>query len=237
MKLPLFLQPRDTYERHWVAARELRRAGVRSVLDVGGEGLLGRFLPGATCVSANTNPPTDVLYDGAVLPFPDGAFEAAVSLDTLEHVPPADRQAFCGELLRVARRLVVLAAPYGSELHSRLELQALEAYRQARGRDHEYLRQHVDNGLPTEQEVRDLLRGTTLRLAYSGDCAAEYERFVRNLKRESGRREGSSLAGTFVSILRNAHLRRRYPLADVAAETTNRMYIFVALGNHAGMGK
>jgi hypothetical protein len=226
VKLPLFLQSRDIFERHWVAAQELRKAGVRSAVDVGGEGLLARFAPGVACVSVNTNAPADVLYDGMALPFCDGAFDAAVSLDTIEHLPPEKRPFFAGELLRVARRLVLVAVPYGSQTHRELEQRALTAYREAQGTDHEYLKQHVDNGLPDETDMQDLFPGMSLRMGFCGDCVSQYRRFVANLSRRQ-RPSRVPLAATVHSILRNANFWRSYRLSSTAQESTNRMYLFV----------
>ncbi len=227
MKLPLCLQPRDTYERHWIAARELRRAGVRSVVDVGGEGLLRRFLPGVPCVSVNMTGPAEVLYDGAHLPFREGGFDAAVSLDTLEHIPPGKRAAFAAELLRVARTLVIVAAPYGSQTHRDLERSALTAYREHYGREHEYLQQHVEHGLPDEEEMRALFPQGRLRFGYCGNCLREYRRFVANLDRRRGKPQQSGLVSTAWRLLRNANLGRSYRLAASPQETTNRVYVFV----------
>jgi len=232
VKLPLFLQPRDTYERHWVAAQELRRAGLRSVVDVGGEGLLRRFVPGCLCVSVNTSAPTGVLYDGLTLPFRDGAFDAAVSLDTLEHIPPGRRKLFAGELLRVARILVIVAVPYGSQMHRELEERALAAYRKVHGTDHEYLKQHVDNGLPDEAEMRCLFPDMSLRVGFSGDCAAEYRRFLRNLASGPRRPSRGLSPASVCRILGNANLWRSHRLKSSPCEKTNRMYLFVDKASH-----
>jgi hypothetical protein len=50
-------------------------------------------------------------YDGTRLPFQDAAFHTVVSMDTLEHVPPATRPAFVRELTRVAAARIVIAFP------------------------------------------------------------------------------------------------------------------------------
>jgi uridine phosphorylase len=112
--LPLFMRPPDTFERRHIVAQHLKRSGTRSVLDVGGEGLLQRLLPAVKCLAVNVDGSGDARYDGSTLPFPAAAFEAVVSLDTIEHLPAARRQEFVDELFHVAQKNVVLSAPFGA---------------------------------------------------------------------------------------------------------------------------
>jgi hypothetical protein len=227
VKLPLFFQPRDTYERHWVAARWLRAQGAKSVLDVGGEGLLRRFVPGVSCVSVNVCAPAEVLYDGTTLPFADASFDAVVSLDTLEHLPADRRPSFVEELLRVASRLVVLAAPHGSETHRRLEQEALAAYRAQRGEDHPYLREHVEYGLPTAEELQQLCAGHALEMRFCGDCRRQARAFLSTLRPRNGLLERVPVVPDMIAILRHANLGAVPRLDASAAEHSNRAYLFV----------
>lgn len=50
-----------------------------------------------------------VLYDGYNLPFKDNSFDVITSIDVIEHVDDYDR--FIKEMLRVARKSVILATP------------------------------------------------------------------------------------------------------------------------------
>jgi SAM-dependent methyltransferase len=122
LRLPLFLLPEDLWERHHLVSRYLKGCRPRTVLDVGGEGLLGRFLPRARVVSTNVEgPQADCVYDGERLPFASASFDAVVTLDVMEHLPSARRPAFVDELFRVTRTHVVIAVPLGTPLHEGLE--------------------------------------------------------------------------------------------------------------------
>src|SRR4051794_6874493 len=149
------IRPPDTRERHLVAARELGAA--RTVLDVGGRpGVLTRFLHGAEVTTANVDPPADVLFDGERLPFEGSSFDAATSLDVLEHLPRELWRTHLNEVLRVARARVVVCCPLGTEAHVRAERELAEWYRSLTGDSHRFLREHE---LPSEDELRSLVAG------------------------------------------------------------------------------
>lgn len=228
MKLPLFLKPIDTYERHWVVSRYLRRREVRSVLDVGGEGLLQRFLRGVNCVTVNVEDTADVRYDGLALPFQSSSFDAVVSIDVLEHIPKEQRADFVSELLRVADKEVVLAAPYGSDSHKQLEQSALAAYRDVHGKDHAYLREHVEYGLPTLDELKALFCDVTCEFRFCGDCQQQFARFIRSLRSEARNRPRAlRLARSILEIITRANYWRIPKLEVSPHEFSNRVYVFV----------
>jgi SAM-dependent methyltransferase len=106
--------------RYYPVVGLLRRCGARTVLEVGsGDGGLAMFEPGRRVVGCDVRfhrprpPLVPVAGAGNALPFRDAAFDAVISLDTLEHVPPAGRAAFIAELARVGRQRLILAVPCG----------------------------------------------------------------------------------------------------------------------------
>src|SRR4051812_45053491 len=89
-----------------------------------------------------------VLGDGSRLPFSDRAFDAVVTSDTLEHVVPDARGAFVLELTRVARELVVLAAPFDTPGVAGVEELIRRYALLAAGSPQEQLDEHAAHGLP-----------------------------------------------------------------------------------------
>ncbi len=90
--------------------------------------------------------------DGTALVFGDATFDLVVSSDTLEHIPPEQREAFWQELLRVARHGVILLAPFhvtSVEIAEKLLFAYIEAKHQAK---HKELQEHIVNGLPVLEE-------------------------------------------------------------------------------------
>jgi SAM-dependent methyltransferase len=87
------------------------------------------------------------------LPFEDGAFDVAVSVDMLEHLPEELRRPSLAELFRVARRGVIVACPMG-EPARRIDQRLARLYRR-RGADlPDWLREHLEQErYPTRELV------------------------------------------------------------------------------------
>jgi SAM-dependent methyltransferase len=85
------------------------------------------------------------------LPFVDGAFDTVLSLDTLEHVPRAERAPFIAELMRVAARRVLLACPTAEA--ARIDAAVRARYASSGVPVPTWLSEHDEHGLPTREEI------------------------------------------------------------------------------------
>jgi GT2 family glycosyltransferase/SAM-dependent methyltransferase len=92
------------------------------------------------------------------LPFGDGAFDAVVALEVLEHMPAGRRRRFLAECARVARHGVVLTCPNGVPEVAEAERLVSAAFQQQHGYPHPFLKEHQEFGIPSEPEVVALLR-------------------------------------------------------------------------------
>jgi hypothetical protein len=134
----------------------------RTVVDVGGvPGQLGGALPHAAITAVNVRPPADLLVDPGPLPLRDRSVEAVTSLDTLEHVPPADRANFVEELLRICDSRLVLCCPLGSPQHAAAEREIQDWHREVTGAPHPWLEEHLENGLPEFAELDRWVQAAT----------------------------------------------------------------------------
>lgn len=160
----------DAYGRH-ALIRDIINANRQEgesfrVLDVGGRGnFTRRFLPEDEVFILDPHVEEEeenrIEGDGCDMPLADGSFDFVVSVDVFEHVLPARREAFLKENLRVARRAAILAAPFRSPAVEEAESIANENHRLiARGEDHIWLKEHIANGLPDEQEVEAFVSGS-----------------------------------------------------------------------------
>jgi hypothetical protein len=238
MNLRTRLMPYDLYERHAVVGRLLREvtgesSGSHCVLDVGGRvEMLGWFVP-YRGVSVNTDGSGDLLGSGCVLPLSDSSFTTVVSIDTLEHLPRESRLPFLRECLRVARRYVIVAAPFGSGGHSACERQLDDLYRSIHGKPHPYLSEHVQYGLPDIAELDRLVRDSgaaNARYFFAGDYLWQGKQFERAVL---GHRKQGLLARArnmcdYVSSLALFHPIR---LRDRPDATANRFYLLMEKGS------
>lgn len=137
--------PYDVYSRHQIVAQLIYRSG--TVLDVGGSlKELAKFLPPKIRLFSTDIVGGDVIYDGNKLPFQNKSIETVVSIDTIEHIPKSARQTFIQELVRVAKKRVIIAAPMGTAAHIQSEKMVVNP-------DH-YLAEHIRFGLPTMNEIK-----------------------------------------------------------------------------------
>jgi len=173
--------PFDQYQRYRVVQEIVRlikgqqQEQSLKVLDVGGishtlEGQfffpIARFLPEDETLVMDVQDYSAPHYlridEDEPFPLSDASFDVVVSCDTLEHVPPERRQAFLDELLRVARRYVVLAAPFDNE-DTRLAEQIFHDLHLRRlGAVQPQLCEHRLHGLPDLQALRQDLESRGL---------------------------------------------------------------------------
>jgi SAM-dependent methyltransferase len=170
----------DTWERHLIVADLV--GAPADLVDVGGlPGQLASFLPDTRVLAVNVDEPADLIVPMETLPFTDGTFEAATSLDVLEHVPPADRHRFVGEMLRVTRGRAVLCCPLGSPEHREGEEEIQAWYQSVAGDGHPWLADHLSKGLPTLEELRSCFaeHEGTVRFLFHGDFREVNDQFRR----------------------------------------------------------
>ena len=107
-----------------------------------------------------------VCADACRLPFADNSFDAAVSLDTVEHLPRALRAPFLDELKRVAARAVMLTCPLQSQdgifQAGDFDLELHRRIKEKKGVQPQWLEEHIQHGHPTKEELFGLLPGAQI---------------------------------------------------------------------------
>jgi SAM-dependent methyltransferase len=90
-----------------------------------------------------------VQCSGHQLPFKDGAFDAVVVSDVMEHVPPERRNVLVAEVLRVARRVVVFGYPCGPDAFA-LDQRLYRDYRSRKLSPPGWLEEHMLHPFPDQ---------------------------------------------------------------------------------------
>ena len=173
---PLPSLPFDHFQRYDLTRRILTEVTGREpvrILDVGGHGSsLKHFLPDAEVVVVDPSPPPQFSYraevpflhdgyvigSGTTLPFGDDTVDIVTAHDTLEHVPPQDRERFLAEMLRVSRRIVIVNGPVASEEASRAEKRLDEFGKNVIKIASGPLTEHLAHGLPRSRDIAEALR-------------------------------------------------------------------------------
>ncbi|MCB0025075.1 MAG: class I SAM-dependent methyltransferase [Caldilinea sp.] len=221
----------DVYERHTVVRDLLNgvlgEGSGATVLDVGGRrGLLAAYVP-YVVTAVNPDGTGDETVDGTVLPYAPRSFDAVVTIDTLEHVPPAQRPAFMRMCYDVARRVLVIAAPFGSIEHMARERELNAQYAAVFGAPHPYLAEHVANGLPTIDDLHAAvadLQPAAWRLAFAGDYRWQADAFERAMAAAHRSRWQAAALNLYNQAISSA-LFHDVALRDTPDATANRFYL------------
>lgn len=99
---------------------------------------------------------TQVTGSATRIPFDERSFDAVISVDSLEHVQPDEREQAVLEILRTAHSLAVIAVPSGAGAEAQDRYLA-ERYLQVRGEEYPFFKDHIENGLPTEDELEQMI--------------------------------------------------------------------------------
>jgi methyltransferase family protein len=153
--------------RFFPILRELRSqlAVGGTLLEVGSGSLgLGEFWTGdfVGCDVIFSSRPVKhmraVRCSGQQLPFNDGAFDAVVVSDVMEHVPPRHRKQVVAEVLRVARKLAVFGYPCGKAAFE-LDQKLHRDYQSRNLPSPVWLEEHMLHPFPDDDLMMDLPRG------------------------------------------------------------------------------
>jgi len=170
----IFLQS-DLYTRNKIIGSAIgvlkEHLGLPSlkVLDVGGRGARMReFLsPSEEVLVLDLRPPESehgnyIIGDIANAPFANGKFNVVIASDLLEHIKPTSRESVLAEMLRISSHYVILGAPFFSPEVARAESLVNSLHLSLRGCEHPWLKEHIENGLPNEEELLTYLRNNDI---------------------------------------------------------------------------
>jgi GT2 family glycosyltransferase len=132
------------------------------ILDVGGRaGKLKYFLPDDEIHILDIRKGEEIDYvlgNIKAAPYQSNSFDIVISSDVYEHIPENDRLDVISEMFRISSNYVILGAPFYSEAVNDAEINACNYYREIVGEPHPWLREHIENGLPSKDKLETFLK-------------------------------------------------------------------------------
>jgi len=157
-------------------------------------------------------------FDNAL---PDASYDLVIAIDFLEHVPREMRARAIGEMLRIARRELVLGCPCGEG--ARVNDARWHAEYARRGETPpDWLDEHIRFGLPRPEEIIPIFEARGVRFATSWNAGVRFHTFFARMAHTPGLRKfkrAIEQASAFI-----------YPLVDFAANIERdkyRMFVVV----------
>lgn len=156
------------------------------ILDVGGRGnILKKFLPDEEVFYLDpfveSNDKNFIKGDGTNISLDDNSFDWVVSADVYEHIPTEKRLNFINENLRVAKKGVVLVAPFYSKENEAAEIRVNNNYKILSGEEHPWLKEHIENGLPDPDELERYLSKNNIKYQKTFNNYLGYWEYLMNL--------------------------------------------------------
>ncbi|MFH0264225.1 glycosyltransferase [Vibrio rumoiensis] len=140
------------------------------VLEVGANAHfnLSEYLPNAQITFSDLNPSSEeredfVQADASDLPFESNEFDYVVCLDVLEHVPESIRHAVITECIRVSRKAFIMCCPINNQGRTNIAERSVSAvFKQFHHREHPWLKEHFDEGVPNLHEINQLIESLSV---------------------------------------------------------------------------
>jgi len=146
--------PDPTGKKQWLPAKKIMGGALkRKITNILSQVKFNIFIVDLTiCHAADF-----VQGDGCFLPFKNDSFDLVISLDTLEHSPPESREQFLSEINRVCRDLIFISFPFQNKEIEFVEEALFHQVKYLYGLEHQQLCQHRSFGLPSSEEVAQVL--------------------------------------------------------------------------------
>lgn len=99
-----------------------------------------------------------IQLDGCHMPeVTDGKYDIVIALDVFEHITEEQRENFLKEVKRVAKYMAIICFPYKSSYNENAEKRVNSYYKMLYRCDHQWLAEHIQNGLPRIEQVIQML--------------------------------------------------------------------------------
>lgn len=161
--MPFYRWHPEVALRYLPIVARLKQSGLGTVLEVGSGSLgIAPYLNwNITGLDEDFSGPkhpkmTYVKSTGENIPFADLSFDYVISVDTFEHVPKDSRSKIIAQMMRVAKKMIIIAAPMG-ELSQKQDEQLAGNYLKKFGQEFPFLSEHKKYKLPEVEDIKDAI--------------------------------------------------------------------------------
>ena len=114
------------------------------------------------------NDPKYILGDATnLMNIKDNEYDMVVALDVYEHIPEIKREKFLTELDRVSKYGVIICAPFNFKHVEDAEVRANEYYKSITGEDFIWLKEHIDEKLPSLEFTNKIIKNIIRRAFFN----------------------------------------------------------------------
>jgi ubiquinone/menaquinone biosynthesis C-methylase UbiE len=151
---------------------------------------------------------------GSRIKFEDNAFDWAISIHTLEHIPRSERPGFLEELIRVSEEGVFLSFPEGN--HAEHLCENFLSAQAKRGEPlNKWTQEHLEYGIPRIEVIMPILQDQgKFVFNYKHIRNYHFENFYWKNVRAGNRRLRRYLISPWLSILRHL-FRQKKPTVEI----------------------
>lgn len=96
------------------------------------------------------------------VPFGNNTYDVVISVDTLEHLKKEQRERAIGEMIRVAKKKVIIAVPSGKKSYEQDKILDV-LYKQRFGSSYIFLKEQIEYGLPEEEDFTRIIKSFARR--------------------------------------------------------------------------
>lgn len=93
-----------------------------------------------------------ILGDATSIPFRKNSYDVVIAVDVLEHLNPESRFTTINQMLKVAKKLLVIVVPTG-ELSQKQDRDLYKLWQKIKRDDNQFLAEHTKFGLPSTDQI------------------------------------------------------------------------------------
>ncbi|MCX6726060.1 MAG: class I SAM-dependent methyltransferase [Candidatus Shapirobacteria bacterium] len=164
----------DVVLRYIPLVRAVKKLNIKNktIVEIGGSGEgIGFYLPNYKIIDCDISFVKNILPNvkplinkNSTLPLPSNYSDIVVSTDMLEHLPTNhQRENMIKEMIRVAKKEVVLGVPVGSDSLNAIKIFGVWFKKRWPKLKNQYVTEHIKFGQPSEKDILQMIKNSNYK--------------------------------------------------------------------------